>query len=440
VARRLSNGIQVYARRGKLPVGKVELRLVVRSGTLAERDGERGFTHLLSHVIADSAAVRREETVYRLVSDSSARALDAALATMANWAKGTPVRPARVAAARAAVLAEFDRPMPKGRRDDELAVRQRFPGDSRQWNTVLGERADVALATSARLTRFHRDHYAPDRLAVIAVGSTDPRRAAAMIRRHFNAIPRRRARSEPRTTLPRADSLVVAYTTQPNRSRSGASIDFVFPRALIRTEADYRADHATVILDNMLVYRYMPEWMADSACVQMGQPTIYPYHIRSLSSFSYWAMSRRPGGIELAIRSLARETRRLRDSGFTSAEFDSVKAAYQRGYANADAGARADSSYQIAEGLVDIALGGEPLGMQSQYTVSRRVIPGISLELLNDMARAVTTAPYRVLTVMIANDNPAVPSPQLAREIFEREWNAPGPPGPRPMKNCSPSR
>jgi zinc protease len=441
VAPRLRNGIQVYARRGKFPPGKVELRLVVRSGTIAERNGEHGFAHLLSHVIADSAAVRRDETVYRLVSDSSERALDAALAVMADWARGRRLDASRVATGKAAVLAELDRPVPAGRRADELSARRRFPDDPRQWRTVLGDRADVGGATRASLARFHRAHYAPDQLAVIAAGDVDPRRSVALIRRHFSTIPSRRMPRDSAPILPAGDSLVVAYKVEPRQRYSGATIDFVFPHHPIRTEADYRVDHATVIHDNMLVYRYLPEWMTDTSCVQMGTPRIEQFHLRGLSAFSYDARSRRPSAIELAISSLGRETRRLRDSGFTRAEFDSVKAAYQRGYAIIHAGAAADSSFRLAEELVGISMGSEPLGLEAEYETARRVIPGITLELLNEMARSMTSAPYRVLTIVVGDGgSPVVPSPREARELFEHEWSAPGPPGPRPMKNCIPTR
>ena len=78
----------------------------------------------------------------------------------------------------------------------------------------IGEKQTLETFPHAALTRFYRDWYRPDLMAVMAVGDFDGDSVASMIRQRFGALPRpTNPRPRPEPEAPMSDTTLVAVAT-----------------------------------------------------------------------------------------------------------------------------------------------------------------------------------------------------------------------------------
>ena len=91
------------------------------------------------------------------------------------------------------------------------------------------------------LTRFYRDWYRPDLMAVVAVGDFDASEIERLIVDHFSGLPEREA-PRPRTLfpVPDHDETLITIATDPEATESGVSIYFKQPPRATVTVGDYR--------------------------------------------------------------------------------------------------------------------------------------------------------------------------------------------------------
>src|SRR6478735_10945777 len=138
----LPNGLRFYVRPNGKPAKQIELRLVVKAGSVLEDDDQQGLAHFVEHmqfegsrhfpdrsltdflgslglsIGADAnAETSFDETEYTLkVPSDKPGALDAALTVLEDFAGGATFDPAGIDRQRSIVLAEWRRSLGAGQR------------------------------------------------------------------------------------------------------------------------------------------------------------------------------------------------------------------------------------------------------------------------------------------------------------------------------------
>ena len=210
----LPNGLRYYIRPNPKPAREVELRLVVKAGSVLEDDDQRGLAHFVEHMqfqgskhfpgqsihaflsslglsIGEDANAETgfDDTQYTLrVPSDRAGILDMALTVLEDWAGGALFEPAAIERQRPIVLAEWRRNLGASERTGEKLRRAQLEGSRYAERTPIGSTSVIETAQREQLTRFYRDWYRPDLMAVIVVGDVDRNAVAAMIRQHFSSL------------------------------------------------------------------------------------------------------------------------------------------------------------------------------------------------------------------------------------------------------------
>jgi len=207
----LPNGMRYALMRNAVPAGALAIRLHFRSGSRVESARERGFMHLLEHLVFEGSqnlprgalqlmlqhqGLRRwadfnaftglGETLYRLdLQRSDQRARETALTVMREVATGLAFDRATVERGKRAVTAELARHDPV--RERILAEQSAFfvPGTAPEDWQAAGSAASVRRAGGAALRRLHERHYRPERATLILVGDFDPAAAEAELTARF---------------------------------------------------------------------------------------------------------------------------------------------------------------------------------------------------------------------------------------------------------------
>jgi zinc protease len=210
----LPNGLRFYIRPNPRPAGQIELRLVVKAGSVLEDDDQRGLAHFVEHMqfqgskhfpgqtidnfLASlglsigsdaNAATSFDDTQYSLrVPTDRPGTLDRAMTVLEDWAGGALFDDAAIERQRAIVLAEWRRNLGADERTADKMRHAQLEGSRYADRPPVGDPAVIQAAKREQLVRFYRDWYRPDLMAVIVVGDVDKNAVASMIRQHFSGI------------------------------------------------------------------------------------------------------------------------------------------------------------------------------------------------------------------------------------------------------------
>jgi zinc protease len=90
---------------------------------------------------------------------------------------------------------------------------ERIFGGTPYAHDALGTRPSFQRTTGAMLRKFHKDWYAPNNAVLVIAGDVDPKRALAIVKREFEAIPARPLPPRPKVLLSPVEPLSIAMDT-----------------------------------------------------------------------------------------------------------------------------------------------------------------------------------------------------------------------------------
>src|SRR3954466_11017628 len=195
----LPNGLRYYVRANGKPARRAELRLVVRAGSVLEDDDQRGLAHFVEHMEFEgtqhfpkqslidflsalglsigpdaNAATSYDDTQYTLrVPTDVPDVLDRALLVLEDWAHGATFDQTAIERERGIVLSEWRMHLGAGERTQDKIRQVQLEGSRYAVRTPMGNPDVIEHAQREQLTRFYRDWYRPDLMAVIVVGDVD---------------------------------------------------------------------------------------------------------------------------------------------------------------------------------------------------------------------------------------------------------------------------
>src|SRR3954466_742236 len=210
----LPNGLRYYVRANAKPAQRAELRLVVKAGSVLEDEDQRGLAHFVEHMEFEgtrhfprqgviqflsslglgigpdaNAATSYDDTQYTLrVPTDVPGVLDRALLVLEDWAQAATFDESAIEHERGIVLSEWRMRLGAGERTQDKIRQVQLEGSRYAVRTPMGNPDVIEHAQREQLTRFYRDWYRPDLMAVIVVGDVDRNAVVAMIKGHFSKL------------------------------------------------------------------------------------------------------------------------------------------------------------------------------------------------------------------------------------------------------------
>lgn len=443
----LPNGLTYYVRRNGNPGGRAVMFLIVNSGSTNEGDDQAGYAHFVEHMAFNgttsfpenelvkylrsigmdfgaeiNAHTTREETLYTLqmpLGDPSF--FDTGLKVLKEWATELSFDPLEVEKEKGVIIEE----MRLGLGPDETArvkeIRGLLAGTSHADREPIGNEASIKAATAEGLKAFYREHYRPDRMAVIVVGDIDPRSVSEKIEREFS--------------FASADGTVSARPTFPVKPTTDlgfvASFDGNFERAIItyRKIVPYTPETAIGDYSDLLKVRLAAEAirLRLSDISRSGQAPWrdayfdddYFFGRTRLYSFT---LSASDGGEKAAFGGLASEVERLRRFGFTDSEFRRTVDLYRRWLGTLDVEDDDLKSLSFAEEYVRNFMYGEPVpGVVNERVYIKDTLDALTLEALNEAARTILAADEGFVAVRAKSGEGSSDLSEAAFETVLRE-------------------
>lgn len=416
---KLPNGLTYYIQKNTKPEKKVQLRLVVNTGSVLETPDQQGLAHMMEHMNfngsthfkknelvnylqsigvqfgADlNAYTSFDETVYILpIPSDDPEKVDKGFTILEDWAGNALLDTAEINKERGVVLEESRIGKGAGERMGKKYFPELFNGSQYASRLPIGKDSILQNFKAESLINFYKTWYRPDLEAVVVVGDIDPAFAEQKIIKHFShfknpASPTARPSIIPFSARKQNTGLVV--TDKEQTLKILQIFNFVEKAKPIKTWADYRE---TVVegLFNSLINQRLSELTQQAEPPFLFGSTSFQNFIRGYRSFvSIAATGDKP--VKTAIDALVNTTEAVKKYGFLKSELERGKNNLLNQTEKAFNDKDKTESAILVQGYINNYLTGSPIiGIANRYAFIKQTLPTITLEEVNAVAKKMET-------------------------------------------------
>ncbi|MBP6012175.1 MAG: insulinase family protein [Alphaproteobacteria bacterium] len=343
----LSNGMRYAIMRNTQPAGTISLRLRVASGSLQERDEQRGLAHFMEHMAFNgsknvpegeyvkllqrkglafgahtNAYTSTNETVYMLeLPKNDADLVDTGLMLFREIGDRLTLDPAAIEREKGVVLSELRTRNTPEYRAYEQRWRLWYEGQRQANRMPIGTLETIQGATKDLLSDYYRRFYRPERTLLIAVGDFDPADLEAKVKAKFADW---KGEGEPSTDpaqgLPKERGLVAKSHTDANLPED-VTVSWFQPPSNATDSTDERTRDAVAGIAFTVVNRRLGRLARADKAPFVGA-SLGQSETRDLSKMVSLSVSSRPGQWQKAMGAAEQELRRALEHGFAQSEVD----------------------------------------------------------------------------------------------------------------------
>jgi zinc protease len=424
---KLDNGMTYYIRSNPLPAKRGEFYLTVRAGAAQEDPDQNGLAHFCEHMAFNGTAnFQKHEIIHYLRSigmkfgpeinaftsyevtnymlqkvpiDNLAN-LDTALLVLHDWASKISFEGTEIDNERGVIHEEWRTGKTAERRMRYTVNKTLYKGTIYADHDVIGQLDIIDKAPYEAFTRFYRDWYRPDLMAIIAIGDFDPADIEARIKKLYGSIPKtQNPRKRQDVIVPDNEVPQVIITSDPEAQQMSCRLYFKYAANNDKSSMPvYRSGMARSLMGKMLDER------TDVIANQADAPFTYAYSgfmalTPNTQSFVFAAASKPTEGPR-TVKTLIQEAYRIKQHGFTEPELERAKKAMEKQYEIAlkEKDKKESDAYAWAcyANFTDHA----PV-MDAEYShkLNMELLQLITLKEINELAAATITEKNRVVIV-----------------------------------------
>lgn len=423
---KLDNGLTYYIRENHLPENRAELYLVVNAGAILEDDSQDGLAHFCEHMCFNgtknfekkeiieylqsigmkfgpeiNAFTSQDNTTYMLqkVPTDDPAHIDTSLMILYDWANNVSFEDEEIDAERGVIHEEWRTGRSAMFRLMNKAQKKLYAGSKYAERDVIGDIEIVDHGPYEELRRFYSDWYRPDLQAIIAVGDFDAKEMEQQITDLFSTIPKRE-NPRPREEFPVPDhaETYVSIETDPEAQYNMIQLYWKGDPAPEKNMDYYRENIKQELYSSMINARLQELTLQEDPPFIFGL-SMYSSVTRTKNAYVAFGIVSNEK-INDGLNALLTENERLRQHGFTETELERAKANYLSSMETRfkERGKQESSSY-VWE-YSGHFLEGEPMpGVEFDYAFAEEIVPGITLNELNDLATDWITDENRVVVI-----------------------------------------
>jgi zinc protease len=423
---RLANGLTYYIRQNKLPEKRVEMRLVVNTGSVLEDEDQLGLAHFMEHMNfngtrrfpknelvsylqsigvtfgADlNAYTGFDETVYILPVPSDKPALlDKGLQILEDWAHNALLDSLEIEKERGVVIEEWR----LSRGADERMMKQTLPvqyqGSRYAERLPIGSKESLENFSHAALRRFYKEWYRPDLQAIVIVGDIDVNDMELKIKETFSDIPAP-ASPRKREVFSVPDHAATLSVVAKDKETAFPSVEVMFKKDPLpeTTIGDYVRYMNRRLFTGMLNNRFRELTLKPNPPFVAAGSFYGNSYARTKDVFQLYANTS-DTGMAHSLHALMTEARRVLLHGFTASEFDLQKKQMQGFYDRIFNEREKEESFKYVDEYVNNFLINEPIpGIEWEYDFVKQYLAAVKLEDVNKLAAQWITKNNMVVTL-----------------------------------------
>ncbi|MFV0593221.1 MAG: M16 family metallopeptidase [Draconibacterium sp.] len=447
----LENGMTYYVRSNSEPENRAELMLVLKTGSVDEDDDQQGLAHFCEHMAFNgtknfpkhelvnyfesigmefgpeiNAYTSFDETVYMLkVPLDQPEYMEKGLQVLYDWACQIDDSDEEVNAERGIILEEER----MGRGAQDRMMKKWLPvflKDSKYANRLpIGKVDIIENCAPETLRRYRHDWYRPDLEAVIVVGDFDQNEMVAKVKEKFSAIPERtNPREKKYFDIPAHKETLVSINTDKEAQYPIAYVYYKHELEKSKTIGDYRHSILERLYTSMINNRLAEKTQQADPPFLMGQ-SAYSHQFGPLSVYVSVAVTQ-GDKIETGLKEVLLENERVKKYGFTETELERQKTmllnTMEKSYNERN---NTKSISYANEYMRNFLVTKEPFpGMENEYAYHKELLPGITVEEVNELAKTWVTDENRVVVIGAPeNEKTIVPSKEQVLALLDEVEN-----------------
>jgi zinc protease len=207
----LPNGVRYAVRRNGVPPGQASIRILMDVGSMYETDSERGYAHLIEHLVFrqskylgeamaiptwqrlgatfgsdTNAQTSPTQTVFKLdLPNATPASLDESFKLLSGMMIAPTLSEANVRTEVPIVLAEMRERGGAAQRVMDATQRTFYAGQPLAERSPIGTVETLQAASQESIRAFHSRWYRPENAIVIVAGDADPAQFSALIEKYF---------------------------------------------------------------------------------------------------------------------------------------------------------------------------------------------------------------------------------------------------------------
>lgn len=424
---KLKNGLTYFIQKNGKPENKVDLRLVINAGSILEDDDQQGLAHFMEHMCFNgtkrfpknqlvdylqsigvkfgqhlNAYTSFDETVYFLpIPSDDAAKVEKGFEIIEDWAFNAVLTPEEIDKERAVVLEEYRIGLGADNR-----MRKRFmPKMMYQSHYVdrlpIGQKEILENFTPDKITRFYKDWYRPDLMAVIVVGDIDVAEMEKKVKEHFSSYENpKNERPRKIYEIPNHKETLVAI--ESDKEASGNQVQLMYKdhenSKPIVTVNDYRKKLTERLYASMLGKRLRELANSPTPPFTVGS-TSHGGIVRTKDAYQSFAIAQEGEQLK-ALKTLVDENNRVKKYGFTQSELDRAKTEFLNYVEIAYNERDKSNSAQFVGQYQSYFLNKEPApGMEWMNTAVKMLMPQITLTDINALVKGYINEDNRVVVI-----------------------------------------
>lgn len=341
------NGMGYVIRKNAKPENRVELRLLVKAGSLIEEESQRGFAHFAEHMAFNgtedfsknelvdyiesvgmkfgqglNAYTSSQETVYKLtVPTDDPEVFENGFKILENWAHKISFEPEEIDKERGVIIEEW-------RRKDSANWRlylEHLPTYAK--GTRFVDRVTIGLpeiienGTHADLIRYYKKWYQPQNMVVFAVGDFEPDQVKTLMQKYLASIqPVNDILTPERLQIPDHKEPLVSIATDPEVTHTSFQLVIDEKEAPTTTFEQITEELKRSFFSRLLSAR-VSELIAKGKLPASQARAGFGSAMGERQAFRIWANVEK-GKMQTAMNSLLSEVYRVAQHGFTAKEFE----------------------------------------------------------------------------------------------------------------------
>jgi zinc protease len=207
----LSNGLRYAVRKNGVPPGQVSIRIRVDAGSLYETDAERGYAHLLEHLVFrqskyiatgeaiatfqrlgasfgtdTNAETSTTQTVFKLdLPNATPTSLDETVKLLSGMVAAPTLSADNLKADLPIVLAEMRERGGAAKRVQDAMQEVFYEGQPLAERSPIGTVGSLQAATQDSVRAFYKRWYRPQNVVVIVAGDMEPAQLETYVKKYF---------------------------------------------------------------------------------------------------------------------------------------------------------------------------------------------------------------------------------------------------------------
>lgn len=431
---KLPNGLTYIIRHNEQPKGRANFYIAQKVGSMQEEDSQSGLAHFLEHMAFNgtknyegkelinylesigvkfgaelNAYTSFDETMYTIkdapVSNGNG-VVDSCLLILRDWSDGIALLDEEIDNERGVIENEWRQGDSGSMRAFTKLLKEMFPGLNYGKRLPIGSMDVVRNFTYKEIRDYYHKWYRPDLQGLIIVGDIDVDYVENKIKSLYADVPApvnpaERVYEE----IPDREAPLSIIVTDPELQGTQISFSFssdAMPRELKASAMGLTMDYIYNAISQMFDGRIQEiTQKPDAPFVQAYLSTGPLFGLtQTEDAFDFGAIAHE-GRYEEALNALVAEMKRVRDYGFTAAEYDRTRTEILNTYENKMTSKDNITNTQYAMEYGNyFTSGGYIPGIDMEYAVLSQVAPSITIEAINQLISQALSSKNFVIYLM----------------------------------------